>query len=83
MTKRHEGAVVIQDGGITSGQKGGAMVERTGVSVPDLAKVDLFSGLGDRWLWKIKNISREQVFAPNTIVFSTGSVAEDIYVVLE
>jgi len=59
------------------------MEVETRITISDLCKIDLFTGLGDRWLETIKKICRLDILMPGTIVFTAGSEAKDIYLLLE
>jgi CRP-like cAMP-binding protein len=53
------------------------------VPIQTLAKLSLFEGLPEEALKAIGEISRESVFAANTVIFSPEASAEYLYVLLE
>jgi len=58
------------------------VAEKSGVSVWELGRMDLFVGLGDGALAKIKRLCWSDVFAPGEIIFIEGTKATDVYLLV-
>ncbi len=65
--------------------KGGEnmVTELRKASIWDLRQTDLLAGLSDWALAKIMGICREDVFGPGDIIFTEGTDAEDVHLLLE
>ena len=53
------------------------------VSIQDLKGFELFNGLEDAELGEIAKLCREHVYEPESICFTEGSKAEDVYLLRE
>ncbi len=59
------------------------VLEKTSVSTWDLEQTDIFANLSDYALDKIARACQSDAFEPGDIIFTEGSVAENVYLLVE